>query len=152
MSSHDLLVCLDNALRSLGLGLASFAPKPTGKEVKAEGSSTALAEEEAAAPEGLRGVVPRAEQEGLREEVDEVVEAAADPLAAEAAEPAEEGAEATEPTEEGKQAAEPAAEAVVAAEPAAEEGEAAEPAAEAPEEDAEPLLVLALDQAHAFFK
>ena len=97
-------------------------------------------------------MVPRAEQEGLREEIDEVVEAAADPLAAEAAEPAEEGAEATEPAGEWKQAAELAAEAVVAAEPAAEEGEAAEPAAEAPEEAAEPLLVLALDQAHAFFK
>ena len=97
-------------------------------------------------------MVPAAEQEGFTEESDKEAEAATDPLAAEAAEPAEEGAEATEPTEEGAQAAEPAAEAVVAAEPAAEEGEAAEPAAEAPEEAAEPLLALALDQAHAFFK
>jgi hypothetical protein len=152
MSSHDLLVCLDNALRSLGLGLASFAPKPTGEEVKAEGFSPAIAEEEAAAPEGLREVVPQAEQEGLGKETDEAVEAAAAPLAAEAAKTAEEGAEAAEPTEEGAQAAEPAAEEVEAAEPAAEEVEAAEPAAEAPEEGAaEPLLVLALDQDLFFF-
>ena len=162
MSSHDLLVCLDNALRSLGLGLASFAPKPTGEEVQAEGFSTALAEEEAAAPEGLREVVPQAEQEGLGKETDEVLEAAAAILAAEAAKPAEGGAEAAEPTEEGAQAAEPAAEEVEAAEsaaeeveaaqPAASEVEAAEPAVEAPEEEAaEPLLVLALDQALFFF-
>ena len=137
MSSHDLLVCLDNALRSLGLGLASFAPKATGEGVKAEGFSTTLQEEEAATAEG-----PQAELAGASEETDNVVEAAADPLAAEAAKPAEEGAE----------AAEPAAEEVEASEPAAEDVEVAEPAAEAPEEKAEPLLVLALDQAPTFFK
>ena len=95
MSSYDLLVCLDNALRSLGLGLASFAPKPTSEGVKAKGVSrirrkqkgrgTASAEEKAAAPEA-----PQAALADLAEETNTLVEAAAAPLAAEAAKPAEE--------------------------------------------------------------
>ena len=148
MSSYDLLVCLDNALRSLGLGLASFAPKPTSEGVKAKGVSrtrrkqkgrrTVSAEEEAATPEA-----PQAALADLAEETDALVKAAAAPLAAEAAKPAKEEEEAAEPAVELVEASEPAA---------AEEVEAAEPAAEAAEPAAEPSLVLALDQVLTFFK
>ena len=141
MSSHDLLVCLDNALRSLGLGLASFAPLPPDQTAKAADSLTSRDEEEAAEPEGLREMAPAGEQEILAEETDKEAEGPTDSLAAEADKPAEAGVETPE-------AAGTRAE---AAEPAAEEEEAAEPAAEAPEDEAaEPLLVLALDQAPTF--
>ena len=117
MSSHDLLVCLDNALRSLGLSLASFTPKPaavTSGKAAAEPelpSDTGRAPETEAPPDGA----------GSPEEVEE-------PLVAAAA----------EDTAQAAEAAEPLAQAVEAAEPSAEDPQ---------NEAAEPLLVLSLDQA-----
>ena len=114
MSSYDLLVCLDNALRSLGLGLASFAPKPTSQGVKAKGVShtrrkqkgrrTKSAEEEAAVPEA-----PQAALADLAEETDTLEKATSAPLGTEAAKSIGEEEKAAEPAHDLAEASEPQA-------------------------------------------
>jgi hypothetical protein len=153
MSSYDLLVCLDNALRSLGLGLASFAPKPA-QGVKAKGVSharrkqkgrrTKSAEEEATMPEA-----PQAALADLAEETGNLEKAASAPLGAEAGKSTGEEEEAAVPADDLVEASEPQAAladlaeatdglveapaapfSAEAAKPAEEEEAAAEPAVE----------------------
>jgi hypothetical protein len=164
MSSYDLLVCLDNALRSLGLGLASFAPKPTSQGVKAKGDSharrkqkgrkTKSAEEEAAMPEA-----PQAAPADLAEETDTLEKAASAPLGTEAAKSMGEEEEAAEPAHDLAEASEPqaaladlaeATDGLVEAPAAPCAAEAAEPSEEE-EATAEPAvqLVEALEPAAA---